>query len=70
MKDNNITFIIQARLGSTRLPNKIIIPFYNGYSIFDILIEKLTSNFKNVSIILATLRDKGNYISEQKKIYI
>lgn len=65
MKDNNITFIIQARLGSTRLPNKIIIPFYNEYSIFDILIEKLTSNFKNISIILATSRNKENDILEQ-----
>lgn len=65
MKDNNVAFIIQARLGSTRLPNKIIIPFYNEYSIFDILIEKLTSNFKNISIILATSKSKENDILER-----
>ena len=34
-------FIIQARLGSTRLPGKILLPFYKNRSILDLLIEKL-----------------------------
>ncbi len=65
MKKNNIAFIIQARLGSTRLPDKIIIPFYNDLSIFDILIEKLKTNFKGMPIILATSTNKENDILEK-----
>lgn len=49
----NITFIIQARLGSTRLPKKILRPFYKDKSILDLLIEKL-KQVPNTKIILAT----------------
>ena len=47
------TFIIQARLGSTRLPGKILLPFYEDKSILDLLIAKL-KQVKNARIILAT----------------
>lgn len=33
--------IIQARTGSTRLPNKMTMPFYGGKSVLDILLERL-----------------------------
>lgn len=49
----HIAFIIQARLGSTRLPNKIIRPFWNEQSIIDILIERL-KKFSGCPSILAT----------------
>lgn len=49
----NITFIIQARLGSTRLPRKILKPFWKDKSILDLLIEKL-KQISNSKIILAT----------------
>lgn len=48
----NITFIIQARLGSTRLPGKILLPFYEGKSILELMIDKLSVVSKN--IVLAT----------------
>lgn len=48
-----VTFIIQARLSSTRLPNKVILPFWNGKTILNLLIEKL-KQFKDCHIILAT----------------
>ena len=48
-----LAFIIQARKGSTRLPNKVIATFHESQSILDLLIEKLKSNF-NYPIILAT----------------
>lgn len=48
-----VTFIIQARLSSTRLPNKVILPFWNGKTILDLLIEKL-KNFHDCRIVLAT----------------
>ncbi|MDO5760925.1 MAG: glycosyltransferase family protein [Bacteroidota bacterium] len=46
-------FIIQARLGSTRLPGKILLPFFNGKSIIELLIDKL-KNIYNTNVILAT----------------
>lgn len=48
-----IAFIIQARLGSTRFPKKIVRPFYNGESILEIIIDKLQL-FSKVKIIIAT----------------
>ncbi len=46
--------IIQARLGSTRLPNKLLKKFYFDKTIIDILIEKLLAYSNNFKIILAT----------------
>ncbi len=51
--EKKVTFIIQARLSSTRLPNKVILPFWNGKTIIDLLIEKLKT-FNDCNIILAT----------------
>ena len=47
------TFIIQARLGSTRLPGKILLPFYDDKSILELLIDKL-KQVVDTNIILAT----------------
>lgn len=55
----NLAFIIQARLGSTRLPNKILLPFYKGKCIFDLLLEKLSS-IENVTCIVATSSSPEN----------
>lgn len=48
--------IIQARLGSKRLPNKMILPFYEDQGIFEILLKRLIEAFdrKKIPIILAT----------------
>lgn len=54
-----LAFIIQARLGSTRLPGKILLPFYDGKSILDLLICKL-KQVKDVRIILATSTNPVN----------
>lgn len=48
-----ITFIVQARGGSTRLPNKILMPFYKGKSILELLIDKL-KQVENTEVIIAT----------------
>lgn len=55
---NRIGFIIQARLGSTRLPNKILLPFYNNETILSLLIKKLKKF--NLPIVLATSSDIKN----------
>lgn len=59
-------FIIQARLGSSRLPKKMILPFYNGWSILDIILEKIKLNFPDDLVILATSVNEENDVLEQK----
>jgi spore coat polysaccharide biosynthesis protein SpsF len=48
--------IIQARLGSTRLPNKMILPFYEDKGILQIILERFLSviDISKTPIILAT----------------
>jgi len=56
----NPGIILQSRLGSTRLPNKIILDFNKGKSILDIILEKITSEFKNLPIVISTGSDEKN----------
>jgi len=44
--------IIQARTGSTRMPEKVIQPFYKGQTILDLLLEKVKK--LNLPLVLAT----------------
>ena len=55
----NIGILIQARLGSTRLPGKILLPFHGQQTILDILLEKLHHATK-VPVVVATTTDPGN----------
>lgn len=68
----NSKIIIQARTGSTRLPNKMLLPFFNGRTILEILIERLVKSFGNKNIILATtnnkLDDSLEEVAKQKDI--
>ena len=48
-----ISFIVQARSGSTRMPNKILLPFFEGKSILDLLIDKLKM-VEGTKVIIAT----------------
>ena len=59
-----ISFIVQARGGSTRLPNKILLPFYNGKSILELLIAKL-KQIDGVDIIIATSVNSNCDVIEQ-----
>ncbi|MTH17528.1 hypothetical protein [Flavobacterium sp. LC2016-01] len=45
---------IQARTGSTRLPSKILLPFFDNKSILEIIIQKLQTSFPLVPIIICT----------------
>ncbi|MFD2891019.1 cytidylyltransferase domain-containing protein [Flavobacterium chuncheonense] len=49
---------IQARLGSTRLPNKVILPFYKEKSILELLIDKIKNEFKELPIVVCTTTNK------------
>ena len=46
--------IIQARLGSTRLPNKMLMPFYEQKGILELLIKRLQNEFNHIPIVVAT----------------
>lgn len=52
--DTKIGIIIQARLGSTRLPNKMVIPFYKGKSILTILVSDILKMYPETPVVLAT----------------
>lgn len=51
---NKIGFVIQARTGSTRLPNKMLLPFYEELTILDILLERIKNQSFDFPIIVAT----------------
>ncbi len=53
MGDKQVTIIIQARSGSTRLPGKMTMPFFEGKSILEIIIGDLMTNC-DYKIVLAT----------------
>jgi len=44
--------ILQARTGSTRMPEKVILPFYQKQSILDLLLEKVKK--LGIQVVLAT----------------
>ena len=60
-----ITFIVQARLGSTRLPNKIFLPFFKEETIFSLLVKKLQS-IPNTKIIIATTDNKRDDLIQKE----
>lgn len=48
----NIGIILQARTGSTRMPEKVILPFFQQQSILDLLLEKVKK--LGIPAVLAT----------------
>ena len=60
-----IGFIIQSRMSSTRLPNKMAMPFGNEPSLLGHTIERLKSNFQAYTISVATsINEKDDEIVE------
>ncbi len=49
---SRLGIILQARTGSTRMPEKVILPFYHEQSILDLLLEKVKK--LDVPVVLAT----------------
>lgn len=60
----SIAFIVQARMGSSRLPNKILLPFYKDKCILELLITKL-KQIPDAEIIVATSENADNDIIEK-----
>lgn len=64
--------IIQARLGSTRLPQKVILPFFEEKGILEILLDRLSYSRINLPIVVATtdkpIDDKIDCIAKSKGV--
>lgn len=57
--------MLQARVGSTRLPQKMTLPFFEDKTILELIIIKLQQNFPDVPIVLATSALQENDILEE-----
>lgn len=58
--------VIQARMGSSRLPGKVFKPFFNSLSILDIIIDNVKSVVQNkYEIVIATSNSRENNIFEK-----
>lgn len=58
------SFIIQARSASTRLPGKILLPFYNSDTILDIQLKQIQKYFPGATIIIATTINPADDVIE------
>ena len=54
MCESNELIIIQARVGSSRLPGKMTRPFFNGNTILEILIKEFKFSLEKTPLIIAT----------------
>ena len=54
MQTGKCAIIIQARMGSSRLPGKMLMPFYKNLTILEIIILNLLDFFNSDQIIIAT----------------
>lgn len=53
--NKKLCLIIQARTGSTRLPQKMLLPFYGEQTILDLLLERIKKSISpDIDIIVAT----------------
>jgi spore coat polysaccharide biosynthesis protein SpsF (cytidylyltransferase family) len=62
--DTSLCFMLQARVGSTRLPQKMILPFFEDKNILELIILKLQQNFPEIPIVLATSKQSENDVLE------
>lgn len=51
---NSTAIILQARTGSTRLPNKMLTPFVNNKTLLEFIIDRIKGSFSSEKIIVAT----------------
>ncbi|HTA81639.1 MAG TPA: hypothetical protein VK783_01805 [Bacteroidia bacterium] len=60
------SFIVQARSTSTRLPGKVLIPFYHTETILDIQLNNLKNRFPGIPIIIATTDNRADDLLANK----
>ncbi len=56
-EDAKYGVIIQARNGSSRLPGKMTIPYFNNQSILDLLLVNIQKGLPGIQIVLATSKN-------------
>ena len=56
--------IIQARRGSSRLPDKIVLPFYEGKNILQLLLQNLKSIKVDEIVVATTINRQDDLIEE------
>ncbi|CAM1360271.1 cytidylyltransferase domain-containing protein [Tenacibaculum xiamenense] len=61
----SLGIVIQARLASTRLPNKIVLPIDGEVCFLEILLDRIKEHFNKIPIILATSTNKENDLLEK-----
>jgi spore coat polysaccharide biosynthesis protein SpsF len=61
-KTNDMIIIIQARTGSTRLPQKVLLPFYKNKTILDIICDRLSKNKYQIPVCVATTNNSKDDI--------
>lgn len=60
-----IGIIIQARTGSTRLPHKMILPFFEELGILETIFKRIKKGVPDIPIILATTTNTNDNILEE-----
>ncbi|MDY6264635.1 MAG: glycosyltransferase family protein [Fibrobacter sp.] len=55
----NVGIIVQARMGSSRLPGKVLMPFYDNKTLLETLLDSL-HKVENVKVVVATSVSKNN----------
>jgi spore coat polysaccharide biosynthesis protein SpsF len=59
---SKIGIIIQARTGSTRLPSKVVLPFYKENTVLDILLAKIRKHFSYPVVVATSLNPQDDII--------
>lgn len=65
---NQPGIIIQARMGSTRLPGKMAMRFYDGKSLLEVVLNRLHEFLPDFRVVVATsISESDDYIAETSK---
>lgn len=66
--EQNPLIIVQARTGASRLPDKTVLPFWNGRGVLRLILENLLSEFPAADIVVATtISEKDNRVVDVAK---
>lgn len=60
MIEPGLCIIIQARMSSTRMPGKVLRPFYKRETILDIILNTVRNNRYKLPVLLATSTEKAD----------
>lgn len=61
----NIAIIVQARTGSSRMPNKMLESFYNDTPLLEVILERIKIESINLPIIVATTDSQRDDVIEK-----